>query len=106
MVKPLCERMPQTAIEPGSEMTSSLLKPYRFTRGCLRMNDHLAPNVDINCRNCDVRSLAGPEPGRQVFAKHLSRKAAVRSSETIYVTIGEILRAFTPTECTTGYAQS
>jgi hypothetical protein len=49
-----------------------------------------------------------PEPDRQVFAKfkHLSRKAAARSSETIYVTIGEILRAFTPTECATGYAQS
>ena len=48
------------------------------------------------------------EPDRQVFAKfkHLSRKAAARSSETIYVTIGEILRAFTPTECATGYAQS
>jgi hypothetical protein len=38
--------------------------------------------------------------------KHLSRKAAARSSETIYVTIGEILRAFRPTECATGYAQS
>jgi hypothetical protein len=44
----------------------------------------------------DVRSLAGPEPDGQVFAKfkHLSRKVAARSSETIYVTIGEILRAF------------
>jgi hypothetical protein len=57
---------------------------------------------------CDVRSLAGPEPDRQVFAKftHLSRKAASRSSEPIYVTIDEILRAFKPTECATGYAQS
>jgi hypothetical protein len=27
------------------------------------------------------------------------RKAAVRSAETICVTIGEILRVFTPTEC-------
>jgi hypothetical protein len=72
------------------------------------MNGHLAPNADINCRDCDVRSLAGPEPDRQVFVKfkHLSRKAAARSSETICVTIGEILRAFTPTECATGYAQS
>jgi hypothetical protein len=45
---------------------------------------------------------------RQVFAKfkHLLRKAAARLSETICVTIGEILRAFTPTECATGYAQS
>src|ERR1700688_5069521 len=49
------------------------------------------------CRDCDVRSLAGPEPDRQVFAKfkHLLRKAAARSAETICVTIGEI-RAFTP----------
>jgi hypothetical protein len=56
------------------------------------------PNADINCRDCVVRSLAGPEPDRQVFAKfkHLSRKAAARSSKTIYVTIGEILRAFRP----------
>jgi hypothetical protein len=46
------------------------------------------------------------EPDRQVFAKfkHLSRKAAARSSETIYVTIGEILRGFTPTERATRYA--
>jgi hypothetical protein len=41
----------------------------------------------------------------------LLRKAAARSAETICVTIGEILRAFTPTECAnyfrnSGYAQS
>jgi hypothetical protein len=41
---------------------------------------------------------------RQVQA--LIAQAAARSSETICVTIGEILRAFTPTECATGYAQS
>jgi len=39
------------------------------------------------------------------------RKAAARSAETICVTIGEILRAFAPTECAnyfrnSGYAQS
>jgi hypothetical protein len=43
--------------------------------------------------------------------KHLLRKAAARSAETICITIGEILRAFTPTECAnyfrnSGYAQS
>ena len=56
------------------------------------------PNADINCRDCDVRSLAGPEPDRKVFAKfkHLLRKAAAHPAETICVTIGEILRAFTP----------
>jgi hypothetical protein len=72
------------------------------------MNDHLAPNADMNCRDCDPRSLAGPEPDRQTFAKfkHLSRKAAARSSEIVSVIIGEILRAFTPTEYATGYAQS
>jgi hypothetical protein len=38
----------------------------------------------MNCRDCDLRSLAGPEPDRQTFAKfkHLSRKAAARSSES------------------------
>jgi hypothetical protein len=72
------------------------------------MNDHPPPNADINYRDCDLGSLAGPEPDRQAFAKfkHLSRKATVRWSETIYVTIGEILRAFSPTECATGHAQS
>jgi hypothetical protein len=25
------------------------------------------PKVDINCRDCDVRSLAEPEPDRHVF---------------------------------------
>src|SRR5260370_38889937 len=69
------------------------------------------PKVDINCRDCDVRSLAEPEPDRHVFAKfkHLLCKAAARSAETICVTIGEILRR--PTECAnyfrnSGYAQS
>lgn len=76
----------------------------------LKNGEHVSrvPNADINCRDCDIRSLAGPQPDRQVFAKfkHLSRKAVARSSETIYVTIDEILRAFRPTECATGYAQS
>ena len=56
------------------------------------------PKVDINSRDCDVRSLAELEPDRHVFAKlkHLLRKAAAHSAETICVTIGEILRAFTP----------
>jgi len=51
------------------------------------------PIGDINCRDCDVRSLAEPEPNRQVFVKfkHLLRKAAARSAETICVIIGEIL---------------
>jgi hypothetical protein len=70
------------------------------------------PKADINCRDCDGRSLTEPEPDRHVFAKfkHLLRKAAARSAETICVTIG-ILRALTPTECAnyvrnSGYAQS
>jgi hypothetical protein len=44
----------------------------------------------------------------EVFAKvkHLLRKAAARSAETICVTIGEILRAFTPTECATYFRNS
>jgi len=62
---------------------------------------------DINCRDCDVRSLAEPEPNR-VFVKfkHLLRKAAARSAETICVIIGEILRAFTPTECANYFRNS
>jgi hypothetical protein len=43
--------------------------------------------------------------------RHLLRRAAARSAETICVTIGEILRTFTPIECAnyfrnSGYAQS
>ena len=66
------------------------------------------PTGDINCRDCDVRSLAEPEPNRQVFVKfkHLLRKAAARSAETICVIIGEILRAFTPTECANYFRNS
>jgi transposase len=52
-------------------------------------------------------------PIEQVFAKlkHLLRRAAARSAETICVTIDETLRAFTPTECAnyfrnSGYTQS
>jgi hypothetical protein len=55
--------------------------------------------------DCDVRSLAGPIDRSFAEFKHLSRKAAGRSSKTIYVTIGEILGTFTPTECATGYVQ-
>jgi hypothetical protein len=57
---------------------------------------HISGSKNFRAPDCDVRSLAGPEPDRQVFAKfkHLLRKAA-RSAETICVTIGEI-RAFTP----------
>jgi len=77
-----------------------MVSPCRHPKTC--------PNAGNSRRDRDVRSLARPEPDRQVFAKfqHLSRKAAAPSSEAIYVTIGEILRAFTPTECATGYAQS
>jgi transposase len=52
-------------------------------------------------------------PIEQVFAKlkHLLRKAAARTVETICAAIGEILGAFTPEECAnylrnSGYAQS
>ena len=63
----------------------------------------MPPIGDINCRDCDVRSLAEPEANRQVFVKfkHLLRKAAARSAETICVIIGEILRAFTPADAPT-----
>jgi hypothetical protein len=66
------------------------------------------PTGDINCRDCDARSLAEPEPNRQVFVKfkHLLRKAATRSAETICVITGEILLAFTPTECANYFRNS
>jgi hypothetical protein len=65
------------------------------------------PRGDINCRDCDVRSLAKPELNR-VFVKfkHLLRKAAARSAETICVIIGKILRAFTPIECANHFRNS
>src|SRR2546423_15447379 len=68
----------------------------------------LGPIGDINCRDCDVRLLAEPESDRQVFAKfkHLLRKGAARSAKTICVTIGEILRAFTATECANYFRNS
>jgi hypothetical protein len=73
-----------------------------------RLLQQYLPKADNNCRDCDVRSLAGPEPDRQVFAKfkHLLRKAAARSAETICVTIGEILRAFTPNAPTISETQA
>ena len=66
---------------------------------------------DINCRDCDVRSLAEPEPNQQVFVSSSTSvqalcKAAARSAETIFVIIGEILRAFTPTECANHFRNS
>jgi hypothetical protein len=68
---------------------------------------------DINCRDRDVRSLAEPEPDRQVFAKFepLSRKAAAGAAETNCITIGEILRAIMAAESAhyfrnSAYAQS
>jgi hypothetical protein len=63
---------------------------------------------DINCRDRDVRSLAEPEPDRQVFAKFepLLRKAVAGSAETNCITIGEILRAITPSECANYFRNS
>jgi transposase len=52
-------------------------------------------------------------PIEQVFAKlkHLLRKAAARTAETVCAAIGELFRAFTETECAnyfknSGYAQT
>jgi hypothetical protein len=59
------------------------------------------------------RNTRRTEPDRTCLRqpKHLLRKAAPRSAETICFTIGEIPRAFTPTEWVnyfrnSGYAQS
>jgi hypothetical protein len=56
-------------------------------------------------------NLPGPKPAQERKHSQPLRKAAARSAETICVTIGEILRAFAPTECAnyfrnSGYAQS
>jgi hypothetical protein len=69
----------------GLPRSTDINRPARLVR--------FVPIGDINCRDCDVRSLAEPEPNRQVFVKfkHLLRKAAARSAETICVIIGEIL---------------
>src|SRR3982075_3249635 len=47
-------------------------------------------------------------PIEQVFAKlkHLLRKAAARTAETICAAIGEILGAFTPDECANYFQNS
>jgi transposase len=47
-------------------------------------------------------------PIEQVFAKlkHLLRKAAARTAETICAAIGEILRTFTPQERTNYFTNS
>ena len=51
-------------------------------------------------------SLAWTQSTGFVKFKHLLRKAAARSAETICVIIGEILRAFTPTECANYFRNS
>jgi transposase len=83
------------------------------------LGSHKAKAVRQLIRTAGAKLFFLPEyspdlsPIEQVFAnlKHLLRKAAARSAETICVTIGEILRAFTPTQCAnyfrnSGYAQS
>ena len=47
-------------------------------------------------------------PIEQVFAKlkHLLRKAAARTAETICAAVGEILRTFTPQECANYFKNS
>jgi hypothetical protein len=50
------------------------------------------PTGDINCRDCDVRLLAEPEPNRQVFVKFSTfvEEGRRAPAETICVMIGEI----------------
>jgi transposase len=47
-------------------------------------------------------------PIEQVFAKlkHLLRKAAARTIETVCAAVGELLHAFTPTECARYFANA
>jgi hypothetical protein len=57
MVKPLCERMPQPAPEPGSEMIKLSAYALSVRRGCLRMNDHFAPDSDIGGEACSFTNV-------------------------------------------------
>jgi len=59
----------------------------------------------INCRDCDVPSLAGPEPDRQAFRQAQAPVAQVRRALG-RITSGEILRAFAPTECANYFRNS
>jgi hypothetical protein len=68
-----------------------------------------ADNLVVNTMNRRGQVLV--KEARSTVADNDVAQAAARSAETICVTIGEILRAFTPTECAnyfrnSGYAQS
>jgi len=81
------------------------LPQLRFTPRCRtstyhRIDVRFVPTGDINCRDCNVRSLV------ELKFKRLLRKAATRSAETICVIIGEILGAFTPTQCANYFRNS
>src|ERR1700675_672168 len=73
MVKPLCERMPQTATEPGSEMISSPLSLIGYERlSELLLNGFQAASFRISAADFRaVLSLLGeelddlPSPARQ-----------------------------------------
>src|SRR5260370_3489681 len=61
----------------------------------------LVRNLDSSRTSREVRKPAQERKHSQPL-----RKAAARSAESICVTIGEILRAFTPTECANYFRNS
>ena len=66
---------------------------------------------DARCDACSSRLLSAPHslnPIEQVFAKlkHLLRKAAARTVETVCAAIAELLGAFTRNECANYFKNS
>ena len=71
--------------------------PVSMSQKCQRATSTVATATSVHSPNLN------PIDG---FSPSSSTKAAARSAETICVTIGEILRAFTPTDYFRRYAQS
>ena len=79
---------------PGKRTSSG---PVSMSQKCQRATSTVATATSVHSPNLN------PIDG---FSPSSSTKAAARSAETICVTIGEILRAFTPTDYFRRYAQS
>src|SRR5260221_2869651 len=102
---------PSGALEGAPRGFAAVRKRPTDVRGQKRRFDPMPATSGLP-RTTDVirpARLVRFVPGAETFTA--LRKAAARSAETICVTIGEILRALTPTECAnyfrnSGYAQS
>ena len=78
------------------------------------LGSHKSPAVRQAIRDAGARLFLLPKyspdlnPIEQVFAKlkHLLRKAAARTRETVSATIGTLLDAYTPAECAKYFSNS